>query len=145
MSRATPNERTATLRSWRAAERKERTLRKVSVVFRDPEQLFEDARARLMPDWNVIKVTVALRLARPDVTLDFGTAQNGVSKSITIALLEHEAQVVALYLLARTASPSGLIIGTPLPSRQDDDGGEELSVPTVSEGLMAQMSSGRPH
>ena len=134
-------------RSWWTPpphRRRQRNTKK-SVCYRYPAQLVRDA-SNLVRKYLPLSMMIAAVEGCPDprLLIDFGSNERDVKLTVTVTLTHEEARHVAAYLLTGFAAErpiKSVIILCKAAAETDDDGGQELPLPTLRECQQASMPS----
>jgi len=123
-----------------------RTLakRRVRVTAEDATALIR-AAAQMCPQWRPLGIPLAAfdDGRRYHVDLQFGADEHGTSTTVYVDIDERAARVTAAYLHAQF-NVRACMLSVDVANVTDaanDDGGEELAVPTISQAVASRLSS----
>lgn len=131
-------------RKTTSKDRIERIVKTRWLVFHSPAQLLRDAAA-LVPEWRVQSMHVFGKKhhkddgARCRLCLQFGCDKDGTSTSVSVTLEPQDVHLVLAYFIGQNILDTVVAFGAP-QDKNDDDDGETLPVPTISEFALAQMA-----
>ena len=111
----------------------------LKVTADDPAGLLAAARD-LAPEWQPYTVTLSSfdRARKRAVTISFGRDEEGFW-SVEVKLDAIAVSLMAAHLWAHAKVDSALMMAKHPSIAADDDGGEELSVPTISQSVAARL------
>jgi hypothetical protein len=112
-----------------------RVVKKQWLTYKHPAQIIKDAKA--LTSWRLQGVEVVNLPGIPrELRLEFGRDDQG-RWSVTVKLSPRAFKETLFYLVAHDLIEAVLTVGKQIDA--DDDGGEELPVPTISKAALAKM------
>ena len=127
--------------AWKDGERVARTEARKYVPFMTPGQFITEVRERLVPEWRMQSLVFYGFPQDGKMFMQFGSEADGTEHRVTVKLRAEDVSVMAVYLFGQGATLLTMVWRPKEETDDDGDGGDKLSVPTVSQAMLSRMPS----
>lgn len=130
---------TARLKTWHPATQTQRTLKTARCPFSVEVRPLVAFASKMLPRFAPLSVRLLYGIPEPALTVEFGTDRKGTQWSVDF---EVPAQDVMTVFHRMMGESNAVAVGVAtIPIESDGDGGETLTVPTVSAHELAEMTA----